>query len=79
MVIDIIEEGSSGVSIDSMFDEVGIIRVVFNERRIVVNEIVDSNKRVFFGFSFEIVLIDNRKVVVRFGLFKLVGLFFEKL
>lgn len=78
MVIDTTEEGSSGVSTDSTLDEVGTTRVVLNERRTVVNETVDSNKRAFLGFSLEIVPTDNRKVVARLGPFKLVGLLLEK-
>lgn len=79
MIVNTTKEGSSGVSTDSTLDEVGTTRVVLNERRTVVNETVDSNKRAFLRFSLEIVPADDRKVVARLGPFKLVGLLLEKL
>lgn len=79
VIVNTTKEGGSGVSTDSTLDEVGTTRVVLNERRTVVNETVDSNKRAFLRFSLEIVPADDRKVVARLGPFKLVGLLLEKL
>lgn len=63
VVVDTAEEGSGGVGTDSTLDQVSSTWVILGERRAVVDETVDSDKRSLLGFSLEVIPGDNRELV----------------
>ena len=78
-VIDTTEEGGGSVGTDGSLDQVGSSRVVFGERRAVVDESVDSNERSLLGLSLEVLPRDDRELVARLGPLDLLGLLLEGL